>query len=120
MKAKRVHRFMCPVSDFDDTLEGCARTWIKVDDAVVGKIERLHSRVPGIHRYASQLNDVQQCREVTTDDPEVRRAALRVNCLGAHDVRRLTRVLLEEGLARDTIGESLEHQWPVGHYRENH
>src|SRR5687768_17287570 len=119
MQPQLVHDFLCPARDLHYAAKWRTRPGVEVDDAVVGEVERLHSRVPGIHRHGAKLDDVQQRGEISSDNAEVRRSALRMNRLGAYCIGRIASVLLKERRAGYTVGKSLEYQRPVLHDRQN-
>src|SRR6476646_8398132 len=60
MKSELVENFLHPPCHLYHPAERRPRSRVQVDNRVVRKIERLHSRMPRIDRYAAKLNSVEK------------------------------------------------------------
>ncbi len=75
--------------------------------------------MPGVNGDCAELYRVEKSREISAHNSNVGGSALCMDRLGADDIRNLTRILLEEGLAGHSVGKPLEDQRPVRHYRKH-
>ena len=66
-----------------------------------------------MHRDRSELSRIQQCQYVPADDSLRALAVLGRDLSDAYTRWMSTGVLLKERLAFDTIGVTLEYQWPI-------
>src|SRR5207244_6294620 len=108
--AKRFRR----ARDLHDVEERCL-LGIQVEDAPVGLLERRDAAAPDMQRDRAHVDDVEQRLDVL--GYEIVDVALRIlapDSLGADPVGNETRrIFLEEGLARDAIGVTRQHDRPV-------
>src|SRR5438045_7626888 len=120
MKPETINDFPCPTPNLNDTSEVCARSRIQINNRIVGVIQRLNSRVPGVDRDGAELDGVEERKKISSDNPRLLLAAIGFNFLDPDFAgRRLRSLLLVEAFAGNAVGETLEDKRAIQNRRKD-